>query len=99
MSNINNVLAKISGLDSELSKLEIEKYCDLLISNEDVHFSKPNPDHYLTACKTFKIHPKNILSIEDNFYGKQSAICAGLQLLPILKYGDLTIEKIKNILK
>lgn len=82
-----------------VDKLGIKKYCDLLVSNEDVQFSKPNPDHYLTVCKEFKIHPKNILSIEDNFYGKQSAICAGLQLFPILKYGDLTIEKIKNILK
>jgi len=80
-------------------KLGIQKYCDLLVSNENVKFSKPNPDHYLTACKTLNVNPENTLAIEDNFYGKQSAITAGLQLLPILKYGDLTIDKIKKILK
>lgn len=45
------------------------KYLDVIISNEDVIKSKPDPEMYNTAIKKFNLQPCECLVVEDNPVG------------------------------
>ena len=79
-----------------VKKMNLINLCDLIISNEDIKYPKPNPDIFLTISKQWGFLPNEILSIEDGHYGKEAALRAGVNLLPIKSKKDLTIDIIYN---
>jgi beta-phosphoglucomutase-like phosphatase (HAD superfamily) len=48
-----------------LNKLGIIEYFDLILSNEDVKFSKPHPEMYWKAMSCFGALPSETLIVED----------------------------------
>ena len=78
-----------------LDKLGIKKYVDFKLSNEDINFSKPNPEIYLRIFIKFGIYPSEALIIEDSHYGREAAISSGARLLPIKMMEELTLKKLK----
>ncbi len=78
-----------------LDKLGIKKYVDFKLSNEDINFSKPNPEIYLRIFIKFGIYPSEALIIEDSHYGREAAISSGARLLPIKTMEELTLKKLK----
>ena len=84
-----------STLSICLNKLGIKKYVDFKLSNEDIKFSKPNPEIYLKIFIKFGIYPSEALIIEDSHYGREAAISSGAKLLPIKKIEELNLKKIK----
>ena len=88
-----------STLDICLNQLGIKKYIDFKLSNEDIKYSKPNPEIYLRIFIEFGIYPSEALIIEDSHYGREAAISSGAKLLPIKKIEELNLKKIKINLK
>jgi beta-phosphoglucomutase len=81
------VMMKLSNLDS---------YLDLILSNEDVTKSKPDPEIYLNAMKNLDVQPEECLILEDNEHGIQAANASGGHLLKIGVPEDVTYAKIKS---
>ena len=77
-----------------LSKLS--DYLDLIVSNQDVEFGKPDPMIYLLAMKTLGVRSDECLILEDNDHGIQSALASGGHLLKIGIPEDVTYQAIKN---
>ena len=84
-----------STLNTCLDKLGIKKYIDFKLSNEDIKFSKPNPEIYLRIFIEFGIYPSEALIVEDSHYGREAAVSSGAKLLPIKKIEELNLKKIK----
>lgn len=79
-------LMQLSGLGSHL---------DLMISNQDVTKSKPNPEMYLKAMNALNVAPEECLILEDNDHGIQAALGSGGHLLKIGVPSDVTYQAIK----
>lgn len=75
-----------------LTKLKLYDVLDLIMSNEDVSHSKQDPEIYLKAASFFEVEPKQCLVFEDSAVGKQAAVSAGCQLIPITDSLDITID-------
>jgi HAD superfamily hydrolase (TIGR01509 family) len=75
-----------------LTKLNIYDSFDLILSNEQVTNSKPHPEIYLKASAFFGVEPTKCLVFEDSEVGKQSAISAGCNVIPVIDSQDITID-------
>ena len=87
-----------STLNICLNKLELNKYIDYKLSNEDVNHPKPNPEIYLRIFLHFGVYPSNTLVFEDSHYGREAAVSSGAQLYPIKEIKDLNAKSIKLFL-
>lgn len=72
----------------------LEGYLDLLLSNEDVRRSKPDPEIYLTAMERFGLEPSECLILEDNMHGVEAARASGAHLLRVGSPLDATYQAI-----
>ena len=72
-----------------LTKLKIYDVFDLILSNEDVTHSKPDPEIYLKAASFFGVEPTQCIVFEDSVVGKQAAVSAGCHLIPITDSLDI----------
>ncbi len=81
---------------SMMSLSDLDKYIDLVLSNEDVHKSKPDPEIYLKAVEDFGLKPEECLILEDNENGIKAAIASGCYLLKIGTPADVTLQNIEN---
>ena len=88
-----------STLNICLNKLELKKYVDYKLSNEDIKHPKPNPEIYLRIFVHFGVYPSNALVFEDSHYGREAAVSSGAQLYPIKDIKDLNTKNIKLFLK
>ena len=79
----------------------LSSYLDLIMSNEDVKKSKPNPEIYLTAMERFGLKPEECLICEDNENGIKAAESSGGNLLKIKTTADVNytniIKRIKEL--
>lgn len=62
-----------STVDLFLNELGISYIFDIIISNEDVKNSKPDPEMYLKAMELAKTDPRNTLILEDSPVGIEAA--------------------------
>ena len=69
-------------------------YFDLVLTREDYRRSKPDPDPYLTAIKTYGIEREHCLVVEDSERGLLAARAAGIRCIvvpnPLTKKGDFS---------
>jgi len=77
-----------------LTKLEIINLFDIIVSNEDVNYSKPHPEMYWKAMAAFGIMPDETLIVEDSPPGLLGAHRSGCAVLRVKNSKDLTVEKI-----
>lgn len=71
---------------------------DLVVSNEDVHASKPSPVPYLQVAHVLGVSPKNILAVEDSGVGVEAAKAACCNVLHVSCPREVTIKKIGEAL-
>ncbi len=64
-----------------LENLGIEKYFQAVVSGEEVHKSKPEPDVFLKAAELLQIDPADCIVIEDSPYGVQASKTAGMKCI------------------
>lgn len=80
----------------ELSGLN--EYIDLIISNEDVNRSKPDPEMYITAMKKFNVEPNETVILEDNEHGIEAAIASGGNLFKVATPDDVQLDVIEKFI-
>lgn len=66
-----------------LNKFEIVSLFDVIICQEDVKLSKPDPECYLKAIRTLNVEKQNCIAIEDSDVGINAAKKAGIPTLKI----------------
>jgi HAD superfamily hydrolase (TIGR01509 family) len=79
-----------------LEKLDLAKYVDVILSNEDVRKSKPDPEIYLTALDKSGLAPSQVIILEDNEHGIQAALKSGCYLLQVQNPKETTYERIRG---
>lgn len=78
----------------------LSPYFDFVITNEDVNGCiKPHPRPYALAREKFKVAPREMLAIDDNLKGVQSATEAGAIVWFLEDFADLTIENLSRRLE
>ncbi len=90
----SNSIRKTIEMMMECSALN--KYIDLIVSNEDVTKAKPDPEMYNIAISRFGLKPEECLVIEDNPNGVQAGIASGAFVLKVETTGDVTYENIRR---
>ena len=77
-----------------LSRLNIIKYIDLIVSNEDVKNSKPYPDIYWKAITKMGFLPEETLIVEDSPYGLLAAHRSKSHVFRVKNSTELSIKNI-----
>lgn len=72
----------------------LDGYLDLLISNEDVTRSKPDPEMYVLAMERLDVAPEACLILEDNEHGLEAARASGGHVMRIGAPDDVTYRAI-----
>lgn len=78
---------------------------DVVLTKEDVTFSKPNPEIYLKCARLLNVNPANCIVIEDSHAGIQAAKNAGMKCIAIttttkknsLVKADIIVNEFKEI--
>lgn len=68
--------ARLDNVTLVLSRLELSRYFEDIVSASDVCNGKPHPEVYLTAAKRAAVNPQDCLVIEDSLPGIQAAKAA-----------------------
>jgi HAD superfamily hydrolase (TIGR01509 family) len=89
----NSIRATIE-LMMKLAKLD--PYLDIVLSNEDVKKSKPDPEIYLSAMRSFGVAPQECLILEDNEHGIAAARASGGHVMVIGDTTDVYYEAIAS---
>ncbi len=71
--------AILFNIDFVLDGLNIRHYFDAIVSADDVHRSKPDPETYLSCAKLLGVAPENCIVFEDAPKGVECAVNAGMQ--------------------
>lgn len=79
---------------SVLVRMNILRFVDKVISNEDVKYSKPNPEIYFKAISHFGMTPKECLILEDSPYGLEAAQESGAFILKVRDSSEVNIENV-----
>lgn len=88
----SNSISKTVNLT--LTKLGIIKYFDLILSNQDVKFSKPHPEIYWKAMSHFGSLPFETLIVEDSPTGLTAAYRSGAKVLRVKNTNDFDYDKL-----
>lgn len=79
-----------------MQKADLQRYLDLMISNEDVSNGKPDPEMYIKAIKHFGLTPEECLVVEDNENGIRAAKASGAHLLVVRTVDDTNFNNIQS---
>ncbi len=76
-----------------LKILELDKYFDILVSNEDVAHSKPHSETFLKCAEKMGVLPQHCQVFEDGELGMQAAREAGMMATLVTDFYDVSIGK------
>lgn len=79
-----------------LEKTGILNLLDILITNQDVVYPKPNPEGYLTCLNLLNIKPQNAIIIEDSEKGLQAAKNSCCFYIKVNSQEDVTVDLLKD---
>ena len=79
-----------------MEKSNLRPYLDVILSNQDVTQSKPDPEIYLTCIQRLACAPSECLIVEDNDHGVQSAQGSGAHVLRVRDVTDVNLDSIMN---
>jgi len=79
-----------------MQRSHLDKYLDVMLSNEDVARPKPAPDIYVKAMLDLGVSPHETLVVEDNEHGMQAARAAGAHVLVVKNPGEVTLDNIQR---
>lgn len=92
----NSIRQTVETMMRQASLLE---YLDVVLSNEDVIKSKPDPEIYITAMNMLGVEPTETLILEDNDHGIAAALASGAHLLKIGTPSDVRFSHIQDRIK
>ena len=80
-------------------RANLDRYFDVVLSNEDVTNSKPDPEIYKTAMLKLNAQPERTLIVEDNENGIKAAVASGAHVMRVLSPDDVTFANIDQHLR
>ena len=69
--------------------LDIKKYIEFSLSNEDVKNPKPSPEIYSKSIEMLNLKPHECLIVEDNINGITAAKASGAHCLEVKEVEDV----------
>lgn len=88
-----------STIELMMERSNLLEYVDLIVSNEDVHKAKPDPEMYQMAIRRFGLEPHECIVVEDNPNGIQAGKLSGATVLEVVTVYDVNYENIKRKIK
>lgn len=82
-----------------LEKSGLRSFFELVLSNEDVACTKPDPDMFLRAFEKLGLRPSECLILEDSDPGKEAARASGGITLEIAQYDEVNYALVRNFLQ
>lgn len=82
------------SIELMMERAGLDRFLDLMLSNEDVSKPKPDPEIYLTAMAKFGLAPEECLIVEDNEHGIRAARASGAHVLVVGNPDDVTHDRI-----
>ncbi len=76
-----------------LGIIGLSEYFDILVTSEDVTHFKPHPETFLKCAEKMGIHPSECQVFEDGVLGIQAAQTAGMMVVDVTQYYEVTIGK------
>lgn len=81
-----------------LEKTGIKDYFDLIVTNQDVSKSKPDPEGYNYCINTLALSKNEVIIIEDSDKGFQAAIASGAKVIRVKNQDDVTVDLIRSFI-
>lgn len=81
-----------------MTRAGLLQYIDLILSNEDVVNSKPDPETYIKAMEKLEVQPEECIILEDNKNGIKAAIASGGSVLRVNDVYDVNYYNIMNFI-
>lgn len=69
----------------------MDKYFDIVVTSDDITHPKPHPETFLKCAEQMGIAPENCQVFEDGVLGKNAAKDAGMKLVDVTNYYEVTI--------
>jgi HAD superfamily hydrolase (TIGR01509 family) len=82
------------SLELMMQRAGLDRFLDLMISNEDVSQPKPDPEMYVTAMSRLGLAPAECIIVEDNEHGIRAARASGAHVLVVGNPDDVTHERL-----
>lgn len=76
-----------------LDTIGLKEYFDVVVCSEDVKNYKPHPETFLKCAEQMGIDPSDCQVFEDGILGIQAAEAAGMMVVDVTKYYEVTIGK------
>ena len=87
------------NIDFVLDNLNIRKFFNVIVSAEDVHTSKPDPETFLKAASQLNIDPSSCIVFEDAPKGVDAAARANMNCVVLTTAHDKeTFKEFSNVL-
>lgn len=71
----------------------VDQYIDKLVSADEVENHKPHPDTFLKCAELIGIKPEDCMVFEDGVLGIQAAQKAGMKVVDVTDYYQVTMGK------
>lgn len=79
--------APAANIETILDVLQIRRCFQAIVSADDVHRGKPDPEVFLTAASKLSIQPKHCIVVEDAKHGIEAARAAGMKSIGVSQTG------------
>ena len=76
-----------------LEVIGLDRYFDILVSSEDVNQFKPHPETFLKCAELMGVEPADCEVFEDGILGIEAAQAAGMMVVDVTQYYEVTIGK------
>jgi beta-phosphoglucomutase family hydrolase len=76
-----------------LETIGLDTYFEILVASEDVTNFKPHPETFLKCAEMMGVNPEDCEVFEDGILGIQAARAAGMMVVDVTKYYEVTIGK------
>jgi len=81
-----------------LERANVFHFLDVVVTNEDVKNTKPDPEGYQLCCEKLQLNPEQVLVVEDGSYGVEAAKRAGCNVLRIDSPNDVSLELLSELI-
>ena len=85
-----------NSVELMMKKSNLLSWLDVVLSNEDVVYPKPNPEIYIRAAEKLGLLPSECLVVEDNQHGITAARLAGAEVLEVNSVLEVTYQNIQK---
>jgi HAD superfamily hydrolase (TIGR01509 family) len=84
------------SLELMMQRAGLDRFLDVMLSNEDVANPKPDPEIYLAAMAKLGLTADQCLIVEDNEHGIRAARASGAHVLVVGDPGDVSYERLQS---